>query len=293
MYIDQQTAYRQSAEVKRDSVRFWRERRLDDLECLKAHYRRHRYLPHTHDTYALGIITGGAEAFNYRGATHVAGPGQVVCVNPGEIHDGRPACDEFSYRMLYPSIDLVAGVASDLHGRPMPAPMVDEAVIDDPDLAGRLVKLHRLTEAGEGRLAIETALTEAMSLLIARHATPDRPVRRPGRESGPVARARTAIEAHPERDVGLDELAAVAGLSRYHLLRAFRREVGVTPHAFVVGRRVARAKRLLADEEPLSSVALACGFYDQSHFTRTFKSWTGVTPGQYRAGSAVFQGAPS
>jgi AraC-like DNA-binding protein len=293
MYIDQQTAYRQSAEASRDNVRFWRERRLDDLECLKAHYRRHRYLPHIHDTYALGIITDGAEAFSYRGTTHVARPGQVVCVNPGEIHDGRPVRDGFSYRMLYPSIDLVAGVASDLHDRPMPAPMVDEAVIDDPDLAGRLAKLHILTEAGEGRLALETALTEAISLLIARHGALDRSVRRPGRESGPVARVRVAIEAHPERDVGLDDLASIAGLSRYHLLRAFRREVGVTPHAFVTGRRVARAKRLLADAEPLSGVALACGFYDQSHFTRTFKAWTGITPGQYRAGSALPQDAPS
>ncbi len=293
MYIDQQTAYRQSAEAKRDKVRFWRERRLDDLECLKAHYRRHRYLPHIHDTYALGIITDGAEAFNYRGVTHVAGPGQVVCVNPGELHDGQPAREEFSYRMLYPSVDMVAAVASDLIDRPTPAPMVEQAVIDDPDLAGRLVKLHCLTEAGEGRLAVETALTEAIGLLISRHAALQRPVRRPGRESAPVARARAAIEAHPERDVGLDELAAVAGLSRYHLLRAFRREVGVTPHAFVTGRRVARAKQLLADEEPLSGIALACGFYDQSHFTRTFKAWTGVTPGQYRAGSTVSRDAPS
>ena len=106
-----------------------------------------------------------------------------------------------------------------------------------------------------------------------------------------MARAREAIEAHPERDVGLDDLAALTGLSRFHLLRAFRQEVGVTPHAFVTGRRVARAKRLLAGEDALTTVALDCGFYDQSHFSRTFKAWTGVTPGQYRAGSNILQDA--
>jgi len=289
MFVDQKTAYCESAASGGDDVCFWRERRLDGLECLKAHFRRHRYLPHTHDTYAVGVITAGAEAFKYRGATHIAGPGQVVCVNPGELHDGEAARDEFSYRMFYPSIGLVESVAADLYGRPTPAPMIGEAVIDDPDLARRLARLHVLTEAGESRLAVEAALAEAIGLLIARHGERGRPVRRPGRESRPVARARNAIEAHPERDVGLGDLAALAGLSRFHLLRAFRREVGVTPHAFVTGRRIARAKRLLTDDRPLIDVALDCGFYDQSHFSRTFKAWTGVPPGQYRAGSNILQ----
>jgi AraC-like DNA-binding protein len=80
-------------------------------------------------------------------------------------------------------------------------------------------------------------------------------------------------------------LAGVAGLSRYHFLRAFRREVGVTPHAYLTHRRIAAAKLFLAGAEPLSEVALACGFYDQSHFSRAFKGCTGLTPGQYRRGS--------
>jgi AraC-like DNA-binding protein len=59
----------------------------------------------------------------------------------------------------------------------------------------------------------------------------------------------------------------------------------VTPHAYLTGRRIAAAKGLLDGNVPLSEVALACGFYDQSHFTRSFKGCTGVTPGQYRRGS--------
>jgi AraC-like DNA-binding protein len=86
------------------------------------------------------------------------------------------------------------------------------------------------------------------------------------------------------QDLTLDELAAAAGLSRYYFLRAFRRAVGVTPHAYLTGRRIAAAKAFLAGTVPLSEVAVACGFYDQSHFTRSFKGCTGVTPGQYRRG---------
>src|SRR3546814_13942727 len=63
------------------------------------------------------------------------------------------------------------------------------------------------------------------------------------------------------QDLTLDRLAGDAGLSRFYFLRAFRSEIGVTPHAYLTGRRIAAAKRLLDGEQALSEVALACGFY--------------------------------
>src|SRR5690606_28765236 len=99
-----------------------------------------------------------------------------------------------------------------------------------------------------------------------------------------IRRARRLADECFMQDLTLNELAATAGLSRFYFLRAFRREVGVPPHAYLTGRRIAAAKGLLDGDQPLSEVALACGFYDQSHFTRAFKGATGVTPGQYRRG---------
>ena len=287
--MDQQTAYHRSAEGAGDRVRFWREPRFDNLECLKACFRRHRYLPHLHETYAIGVILAGAEAFRYRGCENVAGAGKVVCVNPGELHDGRPVRNGFAYRMFYPSVPLVRDIACDIFDQDVDAPMFDEAVMDDPGLAGRFVRLHGLMERRAPKLAIDSLLTEALALMIRRHGHHVGPPRSAGRENGPVARARAAIDAAPEAEIGLDRLAAIAGLSRFHLIRAFRREVGVTPHIYLIGRRVARAKDFLAGATPLSEVALACGFYDQSHFSRTFKAWSGVTPGQYRQGSNFLQ----
>jgi AraC-like DNA-binding protein len=101
----------------------------------------------------------------------------------------------------------------------------------------------------------------------------------------PIRRARKLVDDSYMEDLTLNQLAAAAGLSRFYFLRAFRREVGVTPHAYLTGRRIAAAKVLLDGPQALSEVAVACGFYDQSHFTRSFKGCTGVTPGQYRHGS--------
>jgi AraC-like DNA-binding protein len=99
-----------------------------------------------------------------------------------------------------------------------------------------------------------------------------------------VARARDCLVENFDSDIGLEELAAVAGLSRAHLIRAFRKEYHITPHAFLTDRRVREARKLLRQGKAPAEVALACGFADQAHFTRHFKARTGVTPGQFRAG---------
>jgi len=273
-------------------VRFWREQRYDDLECLKARYYRHSYAPHTHDTFAVGVILEGAESFRCRGVSHIAPAGSLVTVNPDELHDGKPHGDSFAYRMFYPSVALIQRLADDLAGdlgmdrgtRTGGLPLFREAVIHDPDLAARFNHLHGLLEHRSPKLAVDEAFTGAMTEMVRRYTVLDPKGRRLGRESRTVGRVRALIDAEYMQDLTLSELAIEAGFSRFHLLRAFRREVGITPHAYMTGRRIAAAKGLLAGPEPLSAVAQACGFYDQSHFNRAFKSWTGLTPGQYRSG---------
>lgn len=291
--MDQQTAYALSARDSRagaapgkggDAVRFWRERRFDDLECLKARFFRHAYAPHVHDTFALGVILAGAEAFHYRGARHIAPAGSLVAVNPDELHDGQPSEDGYAYRMLYPSVGLVQSIADELADRPAGFPAFAQPVMQDAEAAARLSEAHALMEGGADRLAVDQAFTAALSLMVRRHSRSDARGRRLGREAAPIRRARQVVDEFFMQDLTLDELATAAGLSRFYFLRTFRREVGVTPHAYLTGRRIAAAKALLDGDQPLSEVALACGFYDQSHFTRAFKGATGVAPGQYRRG---------
>jgi AraC family transcriptional regulator len=92
------------------------------------------------------------------------------------------------------------------------------------------------------------------------------------------------IEANMESDLRLAELGAVAEISRAHFARAFRNTVGMTPHAFVLQRRVARALELLTSRSlSINEVAVRCGFADQAHLTRVFKSRFGYPPSQYLA----------
>jgi len=98
-----------------------------------------------------------------------------------------------------------------------------------------------------------------------------------------LRRVREFIEVNLAENISIQELAAIAGLSMYHFARAFKQSVGMPPHAYLVQRRVQRVQDLLtATDLPLSEIALAAGFADQSHCARRFRQHIGVTPGSYR-----------
>jgi AraC-like DNA-binding protein len=109
------------------------------------------------------------------------------------------------------------------------------------------------------------------------------PQARGGLPPAAMRRVSEYVEAHLNDSIELVELSAVAGLSIFHFARQFKQSAGVTPHHYLVRRRVERARELLADTDlSLSAIAFATGFSDQSHLTRHFRQIVGITPGQFR-----------
>jgi len=104
-----------------------------------------------------------------------------------------------------------------------------------------------------------------------------------------LVEARDYLHDHLVRDVSLAELAQIAGLSKFHLLRVFRERFGLTPHAYQLQQRILRAKQLLR-VLPIADAAAQCGFADQSHLHRVFRSLVGTTPGSY---SQQFRSRPA
>jgi AraC-like DNA-binding protein len=267
-----------------DRARLWREPRHQGLECLSASFRTHRYPLHAHDTYVVGVIVAGCETYRLRGVRRYAGPGDICLVNPGEAHDGEPYEDGYAYRMTYPSVELMRAICEDATGRGGPeTPCFRPPTVRDGDAAGLFRTAHERLERGGDGLAADECLVAAYGLMLLHHADGGAPARL-GRERSPVARAPAYIDTHFSGEIGLAALARIAGLSPFHLLRAFRRETGLTPHAYLMSRRVNAAREKLSRGSPPADVAAACGFFDQSHLTRVFKAHTGVTPGAFRAG---------
>lgn len=253
------------------------------MECLVARFHTHAYKPHTHDDYVIGVVTAGHELFNVGRERGAAGAGDIILIDPGVVHDGAPAPGGYVYRMSYPGAALLAEIAGDVAERVMAAPHFPKALIHDPELATRLVALHHAGEAGADRLALDQMMLATMADVIARHGAGGAfAPRTTGRDVRAVARALDYLDSHYAEAVDLATLGTVAGLPRARLIRALRRETGLTPHAWLTDRRVKAARPLLANGRSPAEVALDCGFCDQSHLNRAFKARVGVTPGVYQ-----------
>ena len=104
-----------------------------------------------------------------------------------------------------------------------------------------------------------------------------------GLDPATLSRAKEILSAHLSGQIAIDDLAAACGVSAGYLIRAFRTSTGLPPYKWLRRRRVEVAiEQLARTAEPMSRIALLCGFADQSHFTRVFQSIVGITPGAYR-----------
>lgn len=238
-----------------------------------------RLARHSHDQFGIGVLVfGGHRSWSGIGAVE-AEPGAILSVNPGEIHDGAPVEGRpRGWRTLYFRPGILSEIAAE---EGMPEMEIARPAFVDPALARRTLRLFRLATAPRPCPdAAEEALLATVVHVLRRHGSRASP-RLPA--SPDVRRALARIDAAPAAAVPLAELARECGASRFGLLRAFAREVGITPHAYRVDRRVRLARRLLAAGEAPAAVAAAAGFADQSHLTRAFAERFGVTPARYRA----------
>jgi AraC-like DNA-binding protein len=242
----------------------------------------HAFPRHSHDQFGIGIMTSGAQrSWSVIGQVE-SEVGDVIMVNPGEMHDGMPV-DGFArgWRILYLDPTMVAREIAD---EATDRELIVRPVARDPQLARHVVRLFAHVEnPSPDSLAADESLLRCLMHVSHRHGVrgPSTPCASPS-----VLKAIRRLDAAPEVPTSLAELAALSGVSRFQLLRGFAREVGTTPHAYLVQRRVRLVRRLLAAGRSPADAALLAGFADQSHMTRAFVRQFGITPGRYRAAIA-------
>lgn len=268
--------------TRRDQIRLSRVPYLADTEILEATYFSQVFGKHTHEEFAIGVVVAGSHVSEWGGATHRAGAGALIVNNPGDVHTGRPGDrDGWSYRMLYPPPQLVTDVAAQLADRGGRLPRFGAPVFEDALGAREIGAIVHALLGGVEPLEAHSRFLELFAGLLRRHAVEPPPVAPLRSVPRAVGLAREYLEAHLTESVSLTALAALSGLHPLYLIRAFRREFGLPPHAYVIQRRVQVAKRRIASGEPVARVALAMGFADQSHLTRHFRRIVGVPPGLY------------
>jgi AraC-like DNA-binding protein len=196
------------------------------------------------------------------------------------VHDGAPIGDGGrSWRMLYLDPLVVAELANDVtEGRGETACEFTQPKVSDKGIAGQFAQLFRSMTSGTGD-SNGLKVDETLLLLFGSLLQPG-PNRQRSVPTG-IASARALIDDDPLAILTLAALADEAGLSRYQFLRSFARATGLTPHAYILQRRIHRARQLIRCGTRLAEAAAQSGFSDQSHMTRLFVRSFGVTPGAY------------
>jgi AraC-like DNA-binding protein len=197
------------------------------------------------------------------------------------MHDGVPIANAARrWRMLYLDPALVG---EELQQETTAKLEIARPVLRDPQLRKELERLFGLVTGSESDpLEVDESITQVLALILHRHSGHSPHPQPPAS----VVQVRQRLDDEPCAAVSLAELAAMVGVSRFQLIRGFSREVGATPYAYQVQRRVRLARRLIVAGRSLADAAVETGFSDQSHLTRAFVRQTGVTPARYRAALA-------
>lgn len=261
-----------------ERLAFVRPASLPGTELLAAYQSSRRW--HVfHERYSFCVCRKAAAGVRYRGQDEQVYDGSVVVREPGETHYNTFVAKPAEFKTLFVEPAIIADAARELgqrgsfHFPPL-------AIKDDPYLFRVLDRLCASIEAKRGGLEHQS-LFAATLVELARHT--ERKLQVPEVRNGKlaVARAMAYLRERFDQSVTLDELARVSRLSRFHLVHAFTREAGLSPHAYQVHVRVERSRALLQRGIAPAVVAATMGFADQSHFTRHFKSIMHVTPTLY------------
>lgn len=261
---------------------FWRDAALPFIEVRSVYDGRDLcYGRHAHETFSIGAINGGVSTYWNRSSKETVGAGSVVVINPDDVHACNPIAGQpWSYRMFYVDVPWLTGLQHELGF----SPTADFRAFSTTSTTALHTGLNRLygilsDEHADGLRKQSAAIAFFMDMQQALDPAPERPAE----GNGKLLRAAEFISDNCTRLLSLDDICAAAGLSPAYLIRAFKGQFGMTPHAYLVNRRIQHGQAQLKRGKAIADVAAASGFADQAHFQRAFKQHLAATPGQYRA----------
>jgi AraC-like DNA-binding protein len=248
------------------------------VEAVEAETR-HSFARHTHEQFGIGLIISGAQKSLSGCGMVEAEAGDLITVNPNEVHDGAPIGEGRSWSILYFDPAIISDLTQDAgEGRAMRSE-IPRPVIQNAALAARFASLFAAITSGSTQddLAREELLLGVVADVMREQPMPEVARMAPGA----IRKAQGLIDDDPLANVSLADLARESGLSRFQVLRGFAKATGMTPHAYLVQARIHMARRLIASGMPLAEAAFASGFADQSHMTRVFTAKYGLSPRVY------------
>lgn len=240
---------------------------------------------HSHDEYQLGLSFNCQGEYYYRGSYNPIPVGSMSIIHSGEVHSPSQRTSlptPATFLMMHVDSSLLKAIASEIASKEVNFPFFPQVSIRDRQITALFQNFYIAEKFLLTKLERESLLLDLFASLITRHAQERPSVKLPKTVKPAIARVCDFLRCHYADNPSLEELANIAGLSRYYLSRSFRQEMGVSLSAYQMQIRIDRAKKLLAQGRSIAIAACETGFYDQSHLGLHFKRLVGTTPGNYK-----------
>ncbi|OTA19836.1 AraC-family transcriptional regulator [Xenorhabdus beddingii] len=239
------------------------------------------YGKHTHKEFSIGAVDGGHSVYFNSNTERRIQTGSLVIVNPLEVHSCNPAPDtNWSYKMLYVCPKWLGYVQSMVTGEEVtnfiPFPI---NYTDDAELYVQFQALANTIIHDRDNMKTEEESIAFFSRLFSQSYS--RPLEKAVLKNN-ISKAYEYLCDNFRSNISVKDIAVHSELSEYHLIHAFRKTYGITPHAMQIAMRINEAKLLLKQGMKIASVATDLGFNDQSHFHRHFKKLVAATPAEYK-----------
>lgn len=235
---------------------------------------------HFHDYYVIGFIEAGRRYLQCKNQEYILNPGDITIFNPRDVHtceqiDGKA----LDYRCINIQPEIMIKTVLEITGQKY-LPKFTKTVLYQSDLNESLKELHRMICEEETDFVKEELYLFLISQLIQQYVenTEDLIITKTSSQFQDVC---DYMDINFAKAISLDELSSLSNMSKYHFLRSFTQQKGISPYSYLETIRIGNAKKFLEMGIPPVEVALRTGFHDQSHFTNFFKKFIGLTPWQY------------
>jgi AraC-like DNA-binding protein len=239
-----------------------------------------------HQSLALSFIEHGAFNVRHCGVNYSVGKGALLVAQSDET----TSCEDFEgksvHREFHCDPRALETIAEETGTRLAGGRLFQTPFICDESLCRPFLKFHADMDANPSAIESSSLLREFLGQMILRYGNQPEKTLKVGKECSAVRRVKDCLESRYTENLTLEELARIANLSRFYLIRVFRKEFGLPPHAYQTRLRLNHAKALLSQGASIGEAALKAGFFDQSHFTSHFRKVFGYPPGAHSRGLA-------
>ena len=246
------------------------------------------YSTHSHETFALGILEEGEiEVQFHKHAKQNVLPNQIIVFNPNQVHRTKEVTNNsYGYYTLHINTQWCKDIQERLFTKSTLFLDVSPNIIDDKRISNELLKLYQAILEDNTSTNYEKIIENLLMDIFKKYCKVNELDKSKKEDNLLLLKIEKYILANVDSQITTEDIAKEVKYSEAYITRIFKKKFGLSPHAFLVNQKINRAKNklLTSKNQDISQLAVEVGFYDQSHFTNTFKRYFSLTPKQYQKG---------